>query len=138
MGLFDGAAAPAGRSGATADLARYLRLRSFLVRMFTVSPIQWQRLCAGSASHDPAVRIAGVFLSDRQRSPRALIAEALAPLAIPVVGVLPRDQHIALPERHLGLVQAVSTVIRADGWICLAELAASNFDLDRIAHWPRR
>src|SRR5581483_11096578 len=61
----------------------------------------------GFASHDPAVRIAGVILnrvaSERHR---ALVADAITALHIPVLGALPRDTGIALPERHLGLVQA--------------------------------
>ncbi len=61
----------------------------------------------GFAAHDPAVRIAGVDLnrvaSERHR---ALVAGAIAALGIPVLGAVPRDAALALPERHLGLVQA--------------------------------
>ena len=37
---------------------------------------------------------------------RSLIADALAPLGIAVMGAIPRDDKMVLPERHLGLVQA--------------------------------
>jgi cobyrinic acid a,c-diamide synthase len=61
----------------------------------------------GFATHDPAVRIAGVILnrvgSERHR---AVVADAIAALDIPVLGAVPRDTAMALPERHLGLVQA--------------------------------
>jgi cobyrinic acid a,c-diamide synthase len=133
MGLFDGATAPAGRSGATADLARHFGLPVILVLDVHGQSQSAAAVVRGFASHDPAVPVAGVILnrigSDRHRG---LITEALAPLALPVVGVLPRDQHIALPERHLGLVQAgehSDLVQRLDR---LAELATHNFDLDRI------
>ena len=53
------------------------------------------------------VRLAGVVLN-RVASARheALMRHALDPLGIAVLGVLPRDAAIELPERHLGLVQA--------------------------------
>ena len=37
---------------------------------------------------------------------RTLIADALKPLGIAVMGAIPRDDKMVLPERHLGLVQA--------------------------------
>jgi cobyrinic acid a,c-diamide synthase len=133
MGLFDGAAGPAGRSGATADLARHFGLPVILVLDVHGQSQSAAAIVRGFASHDPAVRVAGVILnrvgSDRHR---ALIAEALAPLAIPVVGVLPRDQHVALPERHLGLVQAGEHGDLAKRLDLLAQLAENQFDLDRI------
>jgi cobyrinic acid a,c-diamide synthase len=133
MGLFDGAAASAGRTGATADLARHFRLPVILVLDVHGQSQSAAAVVRGFVSHDPAVRVAGVILnrigSERHR---ALIAEALAPLAIPVLGVLPRDQHIALPERHLGLVQAGEHGDLAKRLDMLAGLASSNFDLDRI------
>jgi cobyrinic acid a,c-diamide synthase len=105
MGLFDGAP-PAGR-GATADLARMLGLPVVLIvdaaRMAqSVAP-----LVAGFARHDPSVRVVGVILN-RVGSPRhrVMLEAALAPLDLPVLGAVPRDAGLALPERHLGLVQA--------------------------------
>ena len=61
----------------------------------------------GLASHDAAVRIAGVVLnrvaSERHRT---LVADAIGLTEVPVLGAIPRDAAIALPSRHLGLVQA--------------------------------
>lgn len=105
MGLFDGAP-PDGR-GAVADLARALDLPVVLVvdagRMAqSVAP-----LVAGFAGHDPSVRIAGVILNNIGSPRHALMLEdALAPLDLPVLASLPRDKRLALPSRHLGLVQA--------------------------------
>lgn len=105
MGLFDGAP-PDGR-GATADLARTLRLPVVLVvdagRMSqSIAP-----LVAGFAGFDPEVRIAGIILN-RVGSPRhtAMLKQALAPLGIPVLGAIPRVKGLEHPDRHLGLVQA--------------------------------
>ena len=133
MGLFDGAAGPAGRSGATADLARHFRLPAILVLDVHGQSQSAAAVVRGFASHDAAVRVAGVILnrvgSDRHR---ALITDALAPLAIPVLGAMPRNQDITLPERHLGLVQAGEHSDLAKRLDRLAQLAESNFNLDRI------
>ncbi len=105
MGLFDGAP-PDGR-GAVADLARHLGLPVVLVvdagRMAqSVVP-----LVSGFATHDSTVRVAGIILnnvgSDRHA---AMLRRALAPLGLPVLAALRRAPALALPSRHLGLVQA--------------------------------
>jgi cobyrinic acid a,c-diamide synthase len=90
-------------------------------------------LIRGFAAHDPEVRIGGVVLnrlgSDRHRR---LIADAVAPLGIPVLGAIPRDQTLALPERHLGLVQASEHGDMAARLEQLADLAERHLDLDGI------
>jgi len=91
-------------------------------------------LVRGFATHDPAVHIAGVVLN-RVASERhaAMVAEAIAKLNIPVFGAVPRAAELALPERHLGLVQAgehpdlMSLIGR------LAALAEHHLDLNAIA-----
>ena len=132
MGLFDGA--PPDGKGATADLARLLNLPVILVidaaRMAqSVAP-----LAQGFAHHDPAVRIAGVFLN-RVGSPRhdAMLRRALAPTGLPVLGSLPRLSDLAHPSRHLGLVQAEERP-DLDAFIArAATLVAGHCDLDAIA-----
>ena len=108
MGLFDGAADGTARgAGATADLARLLRLPVVLVIDCARMGQSVAALARGYATFDPDVRIAGLILnntgSDRHRR---LLTTALAALGIPVLGCLPRDPGLALPSRHLGLVQA--------------------------------
>ena len=103
MGLFDGAP-PDGR-GASADLARHLRLPVVLIvdcaRMAgSVAP-----LVAGFANHDPRVTVAGVILNN-VGSPRheTMLRHALGDVR--VFGAVARDTTLAHPSRHLGLVQA--------------------------------
>lgn len=105
MGLFDGA--PPEGKGAVADLARILNLPVILVVDASHMAQSIAPLVAGFAAHDSAVRLAGVILN-RVGSPRheAMLRRALAPLDIPVLGALFRDAELALPSRHLGLVQA--------------------------------
>ncbi|KMW57521.1 Cobyrinic acid A,C-diamide synthase [Candidatus Rhodobacter oscarellae] len=131
MGLFDGAP-PDGR-GATADLARILGLPVVLVvdaaRMSqSVAP-----LVAGFAAHDPRVRIAGVILnrvgSDRHER---MLRAALAPLGLPVFGVLRRSSDLALPDRHLGLVQAEEHPALEAFLNTAADHVATGVDLDGL------
>jgi cobyrinic acid a,c-diamide synthase len=133
MGLFDGTPGPAGRCGATADLAMRFRLPVLLVLDVAGQSQTAAAIVRGLASHDPAVRIAGVVLnrvgSERHRT---LVADAIAALNIPVLGAIPRDAALALPERHLGLVQAgehADLVMRLER---LAAVAEHHLDLDAI------
>src|SRR6185312_17013669 len=107
MGLFDGVEGEAGRTGASADLAARYRLPVVLVLDVTAQAQSAAAVARGFMTHDPDVRIAGVILN-KVGSPRhqRLVGDAIAALGLRVVGAIPRDATIALPERHLGLVQA--------------------------------
>ncbi len=104
MGLFDGAI---DGKGSSADLARLLDLPVVLVvdcarQSHSIAALVW-----GFSQFRKDVLIEGVILN-RVGSPRheAMLRGALAPLGVPVLGALPRDPALSLPERHLGLVQA--------------------------------
>jgi cobyrinic acid a,c-diamide synthase len=133
MGLFDGLAGAAGRTGATADIAARFRLPVLLVLDVAGQSQSAAAVVRGFASHNPAVRIAGVILnrvgSERHR---ALVADAIAALDIPVLGAVPREESIALPERHLGLVQAMEHSDLAVRLGRLAALAERHIDLARV------
>ena len=133
MGLFDGVAAAPGRSGAAADLAARYRLPVLLVLDVSGQSQTAAAVAHGFMLHDPTVRIAGVVLnrvgSDRHRDS---IAHAMDTLRLPLLGSVPRDSAIVLPERHLGLVQAGEHDGLADLLERLADLAERTLDLDGI------
>jgi cobyrinic acid a,c-diamide synthase len=133
MGLFDGIPGSPGGSGATADLAARFGLPVLLVLDVSGQSQSAAAVVRGFASHDSAVKIVGVVLnrvgSDRHRT---LVADAIAALNIPVVGAIPRDQALALPERHLGLVQAGEHGDLAARLDRLADMAERHLDLDAI------
>jgi cobyrinic acid a,c-diamide synthase len=110
MGLFDGVPGPAGRTGSSADVAAALGWPVLLVLDASGQSQSAAAVVKGCATYDPRITIAGVVLN-RIGSPRhaRLVTEAIEALGIPVVGSLPRSDVIALPERHLGLVQAGET-----------------------------
>jgi cobyrinic acid a,c-diamide synthase len=133
MGLFDGIGDEPGRTGATSDLAARYGVPVLLVLDVAGQSQSAAALVRGFASHRAGVRIAGVVLnkvgSDRHRR---LVADAIEDLQIPIVGVVPRDGAIALPERHLGLVQAAEHGDLAARLAALADMAERCLDLDAI------
>jgi cobyrinic acid a,c-diamide synthase len=133
MGLFDGIAATPGRSGATADLAARFRLPVLLVLDVSGQSQTAAAVVRGIAGYDPAVRVAGVVLnrvgSERHRG---LVADAMAASGIAVFGAVPREAGLAMPERHLGLVQAGEHGDLAARLDRLADMAERHLDLDAI------
>jgi cobyrinic acid a,c-diamide synthase len=138
MGLFDGVAVEPGRSGAGADLAAVLGLPVLLVLDISGQSQTAAAVARGFVGHAPGVEIAGVVLnrlaSERHRSG---IAQAMAAIGLPVLGAVPRDERYAVPERHLGLVQADEHPALREHLERLADLAEAHLDLDNIARLAR-
>lgn len=133
MGLFDGVPAAPGRSGAAADLARAWGVPVLLVLDVSGQSQTVAAIARGFALHDPGVRIAGVVLNQvaSERHER-LCRDAVAPLGIPVVGAVHRNPDMALPERHLGLVQAREHAALEAFVERLADVMARSIDLDAV------
>lgn len=133
MGLFDGLAGPPGRRGATADLAAQLSLPVLLVLDVSGQSQSAAAVARGFATHDAAVQVAGVILnkvgSERHR---VLVTDALQASGLPIIGAIPREADLALPERHLGLVQAGEHDDLAGRLARLADVAERDLDLDAI------
>jgi cobyrinic acid a,c-diamide synthase len=133
MGLFDGVPGEPGHSGAAADLAARWRMPVLLVLDVAGQSQSAAAVVAGFASYDPAVRLAGVILnrvgSERHR---ALVADAIARRGVPVLGAIPRDATLVLPERHLGLVQAREHDDLAQRLTRLADAVETHCDVDAI------
>jgi cobyrinic acid a,c-diamide synthase len=130
MGLFDGAA---DGSGSAADLAATLALPVVLVLDCAKQAQSIAALVRGFRDHRSDILIAGLILN-RIGSPRheAMLRTALDPLGIPVLGALPRDDALSLPERHLGLVQAEEHADLAAFLDQAAELCARHVDLSAL------
>jgi cobyrinic acid a,c-diamide synthase len=133
MGLFDGSNAAPGRRGATADLAAHFKLPALLVLDVSRQAQSAAAIARGFATHDPAVRIAGVILNRvASEKHRALVAGAITALGIPVLGAVSRDATLTLPERHLGLVQAGEHPDLEALIDRLAVMAERHIDLDGL------
>lgn len=134
MGLFDGVAVEQHRTGAGADLAATLGLPVLLVLDVSGQSQTAAAVARGFMGHAPGVEIAGVVLnrlaSERHRSG---IAKAMEVIGLPVLGAVPRDERWAVPERHLGLVQAEEHPRLREHLERLADLAEAHLNLDGIA-----
>jgi len=133
MGLFDGLAGPPGGSGTGADLAARFGLPVVLVLDVSGQSQSAAAVARGFAGYDPGVCVAGVILnrvgSERHRDG---IFEAMGRAGLRVFGAFPRDAGIALPSRHLGLVQAGEHADLLPLFERLADRAEETLDLDGI------
>ena len=130
MGLFDGAA---GGQSSTAGLALATGWPVVLVVDVKGQAASAAATVHGFNSFHPELRLAGVIFNrvggDKHEG---MLRAACAPLGVPVLGALRRHADLALPDRHLGLVQAAE---HADLEAFLARAAAivgREIDVDAV------
>jgi len=103
MGLFDGVGT--NNFASTAHIARLLDIPTILVIDCSRLSGSVAAIAHGYGSFDSRVKMVGVVLnrvgSDRHLS---LLQDALAPLELPILGILRRQEQITMRDRHLGLV----------------------------------
>jgi cobyrinic acid a,c-diamide synthase len=142
LGLFDGrlpgAGGPrrgeSGDAGSTAEVARLLDAAVLLVVDAARSARSTAAVALGFARFDPRVRIAGVILnrvgSDRHlAAARGAIEEATE---IPVLGALPLDPELTLPDRYLGLVPPQERPHPPQWAASLAAATSRHVDLEAV------
>jgi cobyrinic acid a,c-diamide synthase len=133
MGLFDGYD---GRSeaGSTAQMAKWLGLPVVLVVGARAMARSAAALVQGFERFDDRLSFCGVLFnhlgSDRHLD---YLKEAMdGHVCMPVLGGLMRDDTIAIPERHLGLVTREDHDGSAESRIRLARLIENQLDLDAL------
>jgi cobyrinic acid a,c-diamide synthase len=133
MGLFDGVPVQPGRSGSSADVASALGLPVVLVLDVSAQSQSAGAIVKGFMTFDERVKIAGIVLN-RVASDRhlRLVRDGISKLAIPILGSLPKSDGIALPERHLGLVQAGETPELENKLDAMAEFVAQHVQMDEL------
>jgi cobyrinic acid a,c-diamide synthase len=138
MGLFDGRLGTGGFAS-TAHVAKLTATPVVLVLDVARQSRTVAAVAAGLAAFDPDVRVAGVILN-RAGSPRntAEIARALDQVGLPVLGIMPRDDELAAPSRHLGLVPAVERGESAAMIARLGEQVARHLDLAALLDVARQ
>jgi cobyrinic acid a,c-diamide synthase len=137
MGLYDGHIGGDGFAS-TAHVAALTGTPVVLVVDISHASRSIAAVVLGMASFDPAVRIAGVVLN-KAGSVRHSdeVRRALAPLGIPVLGVLQRDDDVTAPSRHLGLVPAAERPEAARSLDHLAGKVAASIDLEAVMRIAR-
>ena len=133
MGLFDGSGMP-GVDGSTAEVARLLDAPVVLVVDVAAMSDSVAAVVHGFATFDRRVRLAGVVLNRvGGAGHETLCRDALAPLGMPVLGVLGSDGRLAWRERHLGLVPVVEHPdLVAAGIDRLGAAVGRSADLDAV------
>jgi cobyrinic acid a,c-diamide synthase len=133
MGLFDAVPGPEGHTGASADIAALLGWPVVLVIDVSGQAQSAAAIALGCMHYDPRIRIAGVILNKvASERHRRLVAQGMAKIGLPVLGALPREASLILPERHLGLVQAGETADLHARLDALAAAVAAAVDLDAV------
>lgn len=133
MGLFDGASGR-GELASTAHVAKLLGAPVLLVIDAAAMARSAAAIVHGYMTFDPELEIAGVIVNKVGSDHHVeLLREAIEPLGVPVVGALRRDDRVAAPERHLGLVPADEREARTRGAIdALGAAVLEHVDLDRV------
>jgi cobyrinic acid a,c-diamide synthase len=139
MGLFDGYDGMS-EAGSSAEMAKWLGIPVILVVDAASMARSAAALVYGFSRFDPALRVAGVIFN-RIGSPghyqylQTAMAANLPDIA--VLGAIPRDRQVSLPERHLGLVMADELALDHD-WLGRVQLLAEqHIDLERLSALAR-
>lgn len=131
MGLFDGLD---GRSetGSAAEVAKRLGLPVLLVVDASAQVRSAGAIVLGAERYDPELDIAGVLFNrvGGERHVQWLQDAVAGRCRAPVLGALPWQESVHLPERHLGLVTAAEHRFPPTWFDTLADLAQNSVDLD--------
>jgi cobyrinic acid a,c-diamide synthase len=134
MGLFDGKDGVT-ENGSSAEIARLLNLPVLLVLDCAKSARSVAAVVLGFESFDSGLPLAGIILNRvAGHSHYRLLESAIRTRCkTPILGWLPREPRIAIPERHLGLHAAAEMDSSLDEEIdTLAKLAEIHFNVDAI------
>jgi len=134
MGLFDGYDGIT-ESGSSAEMAKWLRLPVVLVVDARSMARSAAALVYGFRHFDPGLRFAGVIFNQiGGEGHLSYLKEAMSVRVpeIPVLGGIPREDPIRIPERHLGLVTADEITLGLEWKKNLAGLVERYVDLDMI------
>jgi cobyrinic acid a,c-diamide synthase len=130
-GLFDGVDVAGTHS--TAELAKAIQAPVLLVLNVTKMTRTAAAVVLGCQQLDPDLRIAGVVLNHvASKRHETVVRDAIEGVCgIPVVGVVPKLESDALPERHLGLVTPEDHPAMKE-LPAVLDKVASRLDLARI------
>jgi len=132
MGLYDGLDMQG--SSSTAEIAKITRTPVLLVVDATRMTRSIAAMVMGYQHFDPEVQIVGVVLNKVARPRHEKMArEAIEEFCkIPVVGAIPKDAKLTIPDRHLGLVTN-GEMHETDKLLdYFADVICENVDLTRV------
>ncbi|MFC9777972.1 cobyrinate a,c-diamide synthase [Paenibacillus chitinolyticus] len=133
MGFYDGKN-PKTNEGSSAEISLLLQCPVILVVNCKSMARSAAAIVKGFQLLDPRVRIAGVFANlvgseGHYRIVRDAIEQECG---VPVIGYMLRDENLAMPERHLGLVPSIGRGELSPFFSQLAERISAHTDLERL------
>lgn len=133
MGLFDGYDG-LSEAGSTAQMAKWLNLPVLLVVDARAMARSAAALVHGFASFDPDLTLAGVVFNRIGGAAHLnYLEQALSQLdGVKCLGGLPREAHVTIPERHLGLTTAEDHPLEKEHLEHLADFLEDHLDLDGL------
>lgn len=139
MGLFDGRG-PRSDEGSTAEIAKLLGLPVFLVIDGSGLGRSAAALVKGYQTFDPALDLKGVLINRVGGEGHfKWLEEAIeGESGVPVLGWLPSELSVSIPERHLGLRSAPEEEGIVEKLDRLAGLLQGRFDEGRFLDLTRR
>lgn len=134
MGLFDGYDGLT-EAGSTAEMAKWLDIPVILILNARSMARSAAAVVLGFTSFDPALTIGGVIFNQIGGEGHLnYLKEAMGACLprVPVLGGIPREEAIQIPERHLGLVTA-DEIILDEYWRQKAtSIMERHVDLDTL------
>lgn len=132
MGLYDGVDLEG--SGSTAEIAKIISAPVLLIVDATRMTRSVAAMVMGFMHFDPGVNIAGVILNKvaRPRHEHMLTAAIEKYCGIPVVGSIPKNEKMTIPDRHLGLIPAGEKEELNDALYAIGEIVAQHINLDKV------
>ncbi|MEO0869521.1 MAG: cobyrinate a,c-diamide synthase, partial [Cyanobacteria bacterium J06642_11] len=132
MGLFDGYGAES-EAGSTAEMAKWLGAPVLLVINARALGRSAAALITGYCNFDPDLAVAGVIcnqIGSASHLERICLAVNQT-VQVPVLGGIPRTEPVKIPERHLGLWQAVE--LAENSYVdVLSQLVTDNLNLEDL------
>ncbi|MHB1652031.1 MAG: cobyrinate a,c-diamide synthase [Desulfitobacteriaceae bacterium] len=132
MGLFDGMSGTPG-FGSTADIAKELRAPVVLIVDATSMARSAAAVVYGFKQFDPELNVVGVIFNRVKSSVQEkMLREAVQELNLPVVGCVPRESNVHLPERHLGLIPVGESGLYREVLEGISKLVEESIDLNLL------
>ncbi|MDA2932955.1 cobyrinate a,c-diamide synthase [Acidobacteria bacterium AH-259-D05] len=132
MGLYDGASGE-DELGSTAHLAKLLHLPVVLVVDASAGTRSVGACVLGFKSFDRELDLAGVILNGiASQKHLELVKPSLKKAGVRLLGYLPNNKDLALPERHLGLIPTAEGKVPREFFQQLAEQVEGTINLDAL------
>ncbi|WP_271001107.1 cobyrinate a,c-diamide synthase [Listeria seeligeri] len=133
MGLFDGLGIDRDNAS-TSFIAKCTKTPVILVVDGKAISTSAAAIVTGFNSFDPELQLAGVIVNRvASKSHFSLIKGAIERYTdVPVLGYLPKNSEVALPERHLGLVPQEEMGELETKWSLLGELIETHVDMEKL------